>query len=119
MNTALFYFYLAGVVDGASDALLVLSMTVTLAFVVMGIAGMIQRSDYDNTTIHDKMLPQVWKGATVVSLAVFLIVLTPSKEFFYTLAGLEAAEVAVETELGQKAVELITQQIDNLLEVPE
>ena len=119
MNTAMFYFYLAGVVESVDGWLLGFILSASMVTAVFAVAGVCERVENDTPTIHNFMMKHAWKIGGAVAAAAVLAALIPTKEFFYTVAGLKAGETAVSTELGQKAVDLIEQQIDHLLETPE
>ena len=117
MNTSMFYFYLAGVTNTVESWLVAAIVMLIILLIVFGVAGGIQRTDPgEKTTIHDNLIRNSRKWGWSLGLMIILSALLPSKEFLYTAAGLKAGETVVSTEMGQKAVTLITQQIDELLE---
>lgn len=51
----------------------------------------------------------------LVIFFLLLGVLTPSKFFFYTLAGTKAGEITISSELGKKAIEALNIQLDEYI----
>lgn len=115
MGQALFFFYLAGVADsldtwaGASAVVLIVGLGIA-SFVGTVLATV----DNELAILHG--VRDHYKKVVIAIISCALIsALMPTKQFLYVAAGLAAGEVALDTEIAQKAYDALNQQLDELL----
>lgn len=106
MDSVFWFIYFAGVAE-----------TVRITSGAMVIIGTILLIFITSAFYSEKkeVFPFLKQGILVISVCLFIFTFTPSSKLLYTMAGLKAGEVALQTEEGQKAMKLLNKKLDELL----
>lgn len=110
MDSVLWFIYFAGVAE---------TLKTIAAMLLIGGAAVMTSWVVIHYIERDEILP-FWKHFVVLfSICAVVVVFTPSSKLLYSIAGLRAGEVALQTEEGQKAMKLLNKKLDEFLKEEE
>lgn len=102
MTSALWLFYLGGVVSSLTASCTIAAVMLTIA---MGIIWVVYAVEEGRT-----IKPPSWMAKTIIACIIFACIL-PSKTVLYTAAAVNVGQTVVESETGRLAVSALNQWI--------